>query len=149
MVEDKKVDTLTQIAEKKRKNKENLKYKRDKDAEKVRGRFKFYEVPGGTLSFSFKAYKEDEVETYTLVDGDVYTIPLGVAKHLCNNGWYPEYGYIKGEQGDKGARTGFNNMTSDGMRIEKKVRRFGFESMEFADIEELQQPKDIVLVTGG
>ncbi len=146
---EKKVESISQIAEKKKKIKENLKYKRDKDREKVRGIFHFYEVPGGIMSFSFKAYKEDEVETYTLQDGQVYTLPLGVARHLNNNLWYPEYGYLKGEQGDNGARTGFNSMVGEGMRIEKKIRRCGFQSLEFVDIDDMQPAKDVVLVTGG
>jgi hypothetical protein len=112
----------------------NLKYQRDKDREKVKGVFHFYEVPGGTLSFSYKAYKEDQVEKYTLEDGKIATIPLGVAKHLNKNGWYPEYEYFKDEE------------TRNVMKIAKKVRRFGFESLEFVDISDMEPSSPIVKV---
>lgn len=122
--------------------KKNLRWQRDKDREKVRGIFRFYEVPGGSMSFSFKAYKEDQVERYDLVDGQVYTLPLGVAKHLNKNCWYPEYEYIKGEPGVIG---GFGPETT--MRVGKKVFRCGFQSLEFVDIEDLNQAQPEQLVT--
>lgn len=113
-----------QVLEKtpKRVNKQSLKYKRDKDRELVRGVFHFYEVPGGSMSFVYKAYKEDPVERFDMIDGQVYTIPLGVAKHLNNNGWYPEHSY---KMNDAGVPT---------LGIKRKVQRFGFESLEFIDI---------------
>lgn len=107
------------------KKKPSLKYQRDKDREKVKGIFKFYEVPGGEVSFVYKAYKGDPVEKYTLVDGHVYTLPLGVAKHLNKNGSYPVHQYLKDENGKVS------------MKIGQKVRRFGFQSLEFVDVDEL------------
>ena len=67
--------------------KHSLKYLRDKDREKVKGIFRYHEVPGGNFSFSYRAYKEDQVENFSLNDGEVYTIPLGVARHLNKNCW--------------------------------------------------------------
>jgi len=64
------------------KKKPNLKYQRDKDREKVKGIFRFFECPGSELSFVYKAYKEDDVEKFTLIDGEIYTLPISVAKHL-------------------------------------------------------------------
>lgn len=114
---------------------QNLKYQRDKDREKVRGIFRFFEVPGGSMSFVIKMYKQDEAERYDLVDGQVYTIPLGVAKHLNKNGWYPEHEYKLDEFGKAIQRVG------------KKVRRFGFQSLEFVDIDEFSiGDKQIVTV---
>lgn len=113
----------------KKPTKVNHKYNRDKDREMVRGMFKYHEVEGGALMFSIRLYKEDDVENYTLVDGQIYTIPLGVARHLNKNGWYPVYEYIKGEPGVHGV---------DGnMRIGKKVRRYSFNSLEFVDIDDI------------
>jgi len=115
--------------------KPNLKYQRDKDREKVKGIFRYYEVPGGAMSFVFKAYKEDPVEKYEFLDGEVYTIPLGVAKHLNKNGWYPEHQYLVDEAGKPSAKVG------------KKIRRFGFQSLEFIDIDEFATAdKEIVTV---
>lgn len=118
-----------------KKNTTSLKYQRDKDRQPVKGIFRFYEVPGGSMSFNFKKYKEDQVEKYTLVDGEVYTLPLGVAKHLTKNGNYPVHRHMKDDTGKVS------------MRIGQKVNRFGFESLEFMDIEDLPNKGDeIVLV---
>lgn len=128
--------------------KTNLRYQRDRDREKVKGMFKFYEVPGGAMSFVYKAYKEDPVERYDFVDGQVYTIPFGVAKHLNHNGWYPEYGYIPGEPG---TQTGFGasigGSAPNMMRVTKKVHRFGFQSLEFMDDKDLPNTQPVDLVT--
>jgi len=109
----------------KEKSKPSLRYQRDKDREKVKGIFRFYEVPGGSMSFVFKQYKEDPVERYDLVDGKIYTLPLGVAKHLNKNGSYPVHAYTVKEDGKPSQHIG------------KKVRRFGFQSLEFMDVEDL------------
>jgi len=105
--------------------KPNLKYMRDKDREIVKGIFRFYEVPGGTMAFTFKKYKEDPTENYTMVDGQVYSVPLGVAKHLNQNGWYPRHAYHM-DEGNKAVQ-----------RVTEKIRRFSFQSLEFVDIEDL------------
>ena len=105
--------------------KQSLNYQRDKDREKVKGIFRFYEVPGGSMSFVFKMYKGDPVERFDFFDGQVYTIPLGVAKHLNKNGWYPIHTHAVDENG------------KPTMKIGQKVRRFGFQSLEFVDIEDL------------
>lgn len=117
----------------------NLKYQRDKDREMVKGMFIFHEVPGGSMNFVFKAYKEDQVERYDLVDGQVYSLPLGVAKHLNKNGWYPVHSYALDETG------------KPTMRIGQKVRRFSFRSLEFIDVDDLTptgQPLVTVESTG-
>lgn len=110
---------------------QNLKYQRDKDRELVKGKFIYHEVPGGAFEFVFKAYKEDEVERYCMVDGQIYTVPLGVAKHLNNNVWYPQYDYVQSEGTFSGAGITVGRL----MKITKKVRRVSFMSMEFLDIE--------------
>lgn len=112
----------------------NLKYLRDKHREPVRGIFRFNECPGGVMSFTFKEFKEDEVERYDLQDGKIYTIPLGVAKHL-NNRWYPEYEYFK------------NESTQDLQRISKKVHRCSFQSLEFMDVEGLEPDRLVQVQT--
>ena len=123
------------MADKKDAVKPNLKYQRDKDREMVKGIFRFYEVPGGSMSFCFKAYKEDPVERFDFLDGETYTIPLGVAKHLNKNGWYPVHQYAVDEVG------------KSLMKIGQKVRRFGFQSLEFIDIDDLNiNDKQIVTV---
>lgn len=132
----KKGKTMEQaVATKKEvKQKNNLRYQRDKDREMVRGIFKFYEVPGGVMEFMFKKYKEDQLEKYSLVDGQIYTIPLGVAKHLNNNCWYPVHAYTTDESGRPSVKVG------------QKVKRCGFQSLEFVDIDELQPDKQLITV---
>lgn len=115
----------------------DLKYARDKDREPVRGIFRFFEVPGGTMQFSFRKYREDEIETFTLVDGEVYTIPRGVAHHLSNNCWYPEHKY---QMNDSGVHIS---------QVTKKKRRCSFEPLEFMDIDDINEltPSNIETVT--
>ena len=105
--------------------KKSLKYERDKMREKVKGIFKFYEVPGGNLSFCYKEFKEDDVEKYSFTDGQIYEIPLGVARHLNKNGWYPRHRHTLDASGNPLVDVG------------SKVRRFGFQSLEFVDIEDI------------
>ncbi len=100
-----------------------LKVLRDKDREMVKGVFKYYEVPGGVVEFCFKKYAEDPLEKFTFYDGQVYTIPLGVAKHLNNDTWYPIHEYGRKEDG------------SPLQRIGQKIRRMAFQSLEFMDME--------------
>lgn len=123
----------------KKQQQENLKYKRDKDRTPVRGIFRFHESPGGTLKFPFRQYPEDPIENFIMKDGLVITIPLGVAKHLNNNCWYPEYEYLSSEKitlgvGDQGI-----------MKVARKVRRCSFESLEFVDIDGLNAKQDDLL----
>lgn len=107
---------------------------RDQDAELVKGVFKFYERPGHELEFVYRAYKGEGAQTYCLRDGQVYEIPLGVARHLNKDGWYPEYEYVPG---------GKTIMVPGGrptnMRIQKKVRRFGFQTLDFVDGQDLAE----------
>jgi len=114
------------------KQKQNVRYLRDKDREIVKGIFKFYEVPGGTMSFVFKKYKEDPLERYDFVDGQIYSIPLGVAKHLNKNGWYPEHAFKMNEEG-KPAKV-----------IGQKIHRFGFQSLEFIDVDDLDSDEPML-----
>lgn len=109
----------------KEKRQKDLKLQAEKDKEMVRGIFHFHEVPGGRMNFCYKAYKGQDVENYELVDGQAYTIPLGVARHLNRNGWYPVHTYQVDDSGRPVARIG------------QKVRRFGFASLEFVDIDDL------------
>lgn len=125
-----------------KKDKPNLRYLRDKSRVLVKGIFRFYEVTNGRMEFIYKEFKEDEVERYEMYDGQMYTVPLGVARHLNKNGWYPEYSFIPGEKGLMGA------YSPDGqiMKVGKKVRRFGFQSLDFMDSDDLGTAQDIITV---
>lgn len=115
----------------------NARYQRDKMREKVRGMFKFDEAPGQTLSFMYREFKEDPIERYDLSDGQIYSIPLGVAKHINKNMWYPVHRHMKNEDG------------SHSMKIGTKIRRATFQSLEFVDIDDFEPTPDIATVEMG
>lgn len=117
----KKEETVKGLQDKKLSLEANLKYMRDKDREKVRGKFVFHEVPGGCMEFSFRKYKEDQIETFKMYDGEIYEIPRGVAKHLNENLCYPIHSYYKEENG---------NHT---MKVGQKIRRATFMPLGFMD----------------
>ena len=94
---------------------------RQRDAELVEGKFTFNEVPGGTLKFSYKKYKNDPVKSYTLVDGNIYKIPRGVAKHLVETGSYRQHEYAKDADGKDIVIKG------------RKITRYSFEPLGFFD----------------
>lgn len=104
----------------------NLEFQRKKDREMVRGIFRFHEVPGGHMEFMFKKYKKDPLEKFSMTDGEVYTVPLGVAKHLNTNCWYPSYTFKSDEAG------------RPTVSISEKIRRCSFQSLEFIDIDGLE-----------
>lgn len=106
-------------------SKSTLHDEQQRDREKVKGIFRFHEVPGGQMEFVFKKYKSDPLEKFSLKDGEVYSIPLGVAKHLNTNCWYPSYNYKNDDQG--------RPVTT----LAEKIRRCSFQSLEFVDIEEM------------
>lgn len=106
---------------------------RKKDSRLVKGIFRFYEVPNGKLEFVHCEYPGDRVETYRLKDGTIYEIPLGVAKHLNKNGSYPIHERVMNDGG----------MVEE--RSVKKVRRFGFQSLDFVDESDFQS-KDVIAI---
>ena len=126
------MSSMTQKKEEPKK-KVNLKYLRDKDREMVRGKFIFHEVPGGTMSFCYRAYKQDQTERFDLVDGEIYTLPLGVARHLNKNCWYPLHEHLLDENGNPS------------MRVGQKVRRCSFQSLEFVDIDDIAPAGDAIV----
>lgn len=105
---------------------EEMRKLRDKDNKIVKGIFRCYEPRGGSMTFSFKKYKGDEVFKMTMVDGDIYNIPLMVAKHLNQNCWYPQHSHVLDANGNPSVEVG------------KKVHRCSFESLEFQDLSEAE-----------
>lgn len=94
---------------------------RDRDSQLVTGIFKNLEVPGGDLEFSYKMYKEENPRIYSFLDGQSYTIPLGVAKHINNMTAVPIRDYAKNPDGTKQLVT----------IITSKRQRYQFLSKEF------------------
>ncbi len=103
---------------------EEMRKMREKDHKMVKGIFRCYEPRGGSMTFSFKKYKGDEVLKYTMIDGDIYEIPRMVATHLNQQCYYPKHSHVLDGNGNPSVEVG------------KKVQRCSFDSLEFQDIEE-------------
>jgi hypothetical protein len=106
---------------------------RERDATMVTGMFRNLEAQGGGVRFDYKAYKGDEMKTYEFFDGERYTIPYGIARHLNNNCYYNEYKHLRGEFGDQGIRAAHSDgsVKTDSMVSARKVHRFAFVSNDF------------------
>lgn len=111
-----------QDAEKRRQNEAELKKMWEKDSEMVRGIFRYHECPRGRMEFYFHKYKWDKGITYHLVDGEMYELPRGVAKHLNTNVCYNSYSY-------KNDMTGMPVVT-----LAEKIRRTSFQSLDYIDM---------------
>lgn len=112
--------------------KKEVSFEEQKNREMVKGIFHYHEVPGGIMKFFYNEFS-DKVEHYELEDGEVYTIPLGVAKHLNDNGWYPIHAFEVDENGKPTRRIG------------KKVRRCSFQGLDFVS-NDIQNDKKIITV---
>ena len=113
---------------------------RVRDRKPVRGIFRFHEQRGGTLSFSFRKWKGDPIESFDLIDGNMYELPLGVATHLKESGWYPVHMHAVDANG-KALKT-----------IGQKVKRYTFEPIDFIADERwhaTDHDKSIVTVSHG
>lgn len=95
--------------------------KRDRDRQMVKGTFIYHECPGGFLEFVYRGYPGDPMMKYELFDGQMYEIPLGVAKHLNQNTSYKIHQYQLGPDGNYSQNVG------------KRVKRFSFQSFEYTD----------------
>jgi len=111
------------IKAKGKKKKINIDQLKAKDSQLVKGRFSYVEIPGGTLSFVYKAYEGDPVVRYDLKDGEIYKLPLGVARHLNNNVGRNESMFLLDMAGKPSTIAC------------RRIRRCSFESLEFIDIE--------------
>ncbi len=100
-----------------------------RDHKMVSGIFHCYEPRGGSMTFSFKKYKGDNVLQYTLTDGEKCDLPLMVAKHLNQNCWYPKHSHVLDADGNPSIQIG------------KKEQRCSFESLEFQDFAEDAVPE--------
>lgn len=101
---------------------EEMRKMREKDHKMVKGIFHCYEPRGGSMTFSFKKYKGDQVLKYNFTDGEITEVPLMVAKHLNQNCYYPKHSHVLDADGKASVEVG------------KKVDRCSFESLEFQDL---------------
>jgi|GEM_PF-2142456 len=104
----------------KRSSAEEIEKMRKDDNKLVKGIFRCHEPKGGSVTLVWREYKGDPIRRYTLVDGEQYEIPKGLAKHLTKNCTYYEHMHILGADGKPLVN-----------RQGKPVSRMTFESMEF------------------
>jgi len=107
--------------------KADLKIQRERDLQLVKGIFQNKETRGGTVSFPFRKYKEDDVVNYTFTDGQHYTIPLMVANHLNQNCFQEVHSHCVGPDGKPATKVG---------QVEY---RFGFINTDFRPIEGFEE----------
>lgn len=65
----------------------------------VKGIFKNIESSGGDLTFAYRAYKSEPIRVYELIDGESYTIPLGVARHINRQCKYTKSAHLVDKEG--------------------------------------------------
>lgn len=94
---------------------------KDEDSKMVTGIFKNIEAPKGSLTFTYRKYKEEPYRTYEFQDGHTYTVPLGVAKHINNMTAVAERDYARGPDGKPLLQT----------IVKSKRQRYQFLSTEF------------------
>ena len=111
----------------------------------VKGRFKNYETPGGTLPLCCGKYPGQPIFKQLFHDGEEYEVPLWVARHLNGkdktakalNGEIGTCSYpVHGFKWDPAKPAPESQLGSDGVPVPivgvaKRKQRFGFESLEF------------------
>lgn len=151
-MEEKKLDDEA-MKKKKLEGADRLKKIIEEDIKIVKGRFRCYETPGAIEKITVKKYKDVPMFVKTMIDGEVYEVPKYVARHLNGidavardrNGdigscSYAVHGFKWDKQGPMPASTpGVGPNGEPGtpvplIGIAKRVRRFGFESMEFGAV---------------
>jgi hypothetical protein len=108
-------------------------YMRDEDSQQVEGTFKSYESQK-SIKFSYKGHAGDQPKRHEMVDGQTYTIPIGLANHINNDCSYPVHAYTKGDDGEPSIKVG------------RTVQRFGFQNTNFISISDLNQHKKLITI---
>jgi hypothetical protein len=98
--------------------------KEKEDRQMVSGIFRNNETPGGEHEFSFRKYA-GPIEDYSFKDGEQYTVPLYIARHLNNDCAYPVYSSTN-------VKTTKNNIRNNNLDVKEWIRRFSFTSLDFA-----------------
>ena len=124
--------------------KDKLKKFMDEESKLVKGRFRCYETPGDKRKIIVKKYPDMPVFEKEMIDGELYEIPLYVARHLngvdvtadsvggkiytCS---YPIHGFKWENNSPPPCTADTSGSIVPVSGIVKRTRRYGFESMEF------------------
>ena len=84
--------TLTSDQKKDAKAKMDAQYA--EESKLVSGIFKNLECKGASVQFLWKKFPQDNIQCFTLEDGQKYEIPLGLAKHINNDCFMPKHSYL-------------------------------------------------------
>lgn len=142
---------LTEVIELKAKNSKispKLQKFIDEETKLVKGRFKMFESPGASVKILVKKYPGIPPFEKLMYDGEMYEVPLYVARHLngiditagacdpkigtCS---YPIHGFQTPEKGGQvPCHLNEAGVPVPVIGVAKRVRRYGFESLQF-DIE--------------
>lgn len=118
----------------------------------VKGIFQCFETPGATVKITVRKYPGIQPFDMTMTDGQIYEVPLYVARHLngidktagalgdpntrnSNIGTcsYPVHGFLwKNGAPPPGAAMGDGGIPVPIVGVAKRVKRFGFQGLEFA-----------------
>lgn len=130
--------------------KERIKKIQEEETKTVKGRFRCFETPGGSLRVQIKKYKDVPMFDMTMMDNEIYEVPLYVARHLngvdhlakdingkINSCAYPVHSHIMiGEKWSPSTLDEIGNPVPQ-FAVSKWVRRYGFESLQFDTLGDL------------
>lgn len=97
------------------------------DQRLVRGKFEFYERPGGTLNFTYRRYKGEKIVNYILRDKGYYELPWGVVRALEEGSHY----YTHNIETDETDDTTFRNGERQVHTTKKGAARYSFRPEAF------------------
>jgi len=130
--------------------KDRIKKLQEEETKTVKGRFRCFETPGGSLRVQIKKYKDVPMFDKTMLDNEVYEVPLYVARHLngvdhlakningkINSCAYPVHSHLM--IGNEWSPSKLDDMGQPVPQIgvAKWVRRYGFESLQFDVLGEI------------
>lgn len=129
-------------------NKDKLQAFIQEETKMVKGRFRCFDNPGSSVRIQVRKYKGVQMFDKTMIDEGTYEIPLYVARHLngidatatfingkVNTCSYPVHGF---KSDGNNLPASYETVGPDGLtlapldNIAKRVRRYGFESLEFS-----------------
>lgn len=134
--------------ERKLSNSDKLQKFIEEETKMVKGRFRCFDNPGSAVRIQVRKYKGVPMFDKTMIDEGTYEVPLYVARHLngvdatathingqVNTCSYPIHGF---KSVDGNLAPSQEVMGPDGVmlapkeHIAKRVRRYGFESLEYS-----------------
>jgi hypothetical protein len=108
----------------------------------IKGVFRDYEIPGGTVELSHgPILKGDVTKNYKLTDGQTYELPVSLIKELNEGCFYVEYAH----KPDGQFVAAVNPNWDSNLDIGRKFHRFGFQPVDFGFFTESGPTPNIYL----